>query len=376
MSIHILAMIAKKRVSMGKYKVAVYTICKNEEKQIERWMESVKEADLIMVADTGSTDKSVELLREKGATIHCIEVIPWRFDVARNKALSFLPEDIDICVSVDLDEIFDPGWREKLENVWTNTTTRARYSYTCLFYADGSRGPTFLFNKIHSRTGYRWIKPVHEELEFIGEGEEQIVIESTIQLNHYQDLAKSRFQYLPLLEMSVEESPNEDRNVHYLGREYMFHGQHEKGIQMLKRHLSLESAKWIEERAASMRFIARCYLSLNNLSEAKSWLYRAIAEAPNQREPYGEMARFAYQNKEYLLALCMIEEAFKIKVKPNYYLDEKFCWDETLYDIGGVAAFYVGLVERALELTKRAMELAPDDQRIRDNFILIQNKLQ
>ncbi len=360
---------------MGKFKVAVYTICKNEERQIERWIESVKEADLILVCDTGSTDKSIELLREKGAVVHSIEVVPWRFDVARNKALSFLPEDIDICVSVDLDEIFDPGWREKLENIWTKTSTRARYSYTCLFYADGSRGPTFLFNKIHNRLGYRWIKPVHEELEYIGVGEEQIVIDSTIQLNHYQDLTKSRFQYLPLLEMSVEESPNEDRNVHYLGREYMYHGQHEKAIQMLKQHLSLETAKWAEERAASMRFIARCYLALNNPTEANTWLYRAIGEASNQREPYGEMARVAYQNKEYLLALCMIEEALKIKVKPNYYLDEKFCWDETLYDIGGVSAFYVGLIEKALELTKRAMALAPDDQRIRDNYTLIQNKL-
>lgn len=360
---------------MGKFKVAVYTICKNEEKQIERFMEAVKEADLIMVCDTGSTDKSVELLREKGAIVNCIEVVPWRFDVARNKALSFLPEDVDICVSVDLDEIFDPGWRDKLENIWTETATRAKYSYTCLFYEDGSRGPTFLFNKIHNRFGYRWIKPVHEELEYIGEGEEQIVVDSTIQLNHYQDVTKSRFQYLPLLEMSVAESPNEDRNVHYLGREYMFHGQHEKAIQMLKRHLSLENASWAEERAASMRFIARCYLALNNLVEARRWIYRAIGEAPNQREPYGEMARVAYQNKEYLLAVCMVEEALNIKVKPNYYLDEKFCWDETLYDIGGVSAFYAGLVEKALELTKKATELAPDDTRIQNNYQLIQNNL-
>jgi glycosyltransferase involved in cell wall biosynthesis len=360
---------------MGKFKVAVYTICKNEENQIERWMGAVKEADLIMVCDTGSTDKSVELLREKGAIVNRIEVVPWRFDAARNKALSFLPEDVDICVSVDLDEVFDPGWREKLENIWTETTTRAKYSYTCLFYSDGSKGPTFLFNKIHNRFGYQWIKPVHEELEYIGEGEEQIVIDSTIQLNHYQDITKSRFQYLPLLELSVEESPNEDRNVHYLGREYMFHGQNEKAIQMLKRHLSLESARWEEERAASMRFIARCYLALNNEVEARQWLYRAIGEAPNQREPYGEMARFAYQNKEYLLAVCMVEEALNIKVKPGHYLDEKFCWDETLYDIGGVSAFYAGLMEKALELTKNAMELAPDDLRIQNNYRLIQNNL-
>ena len=45
---------------MNKYKICVYAICKNEEKFIERWVNSMKEADKIYVLDTGSTDKSVE----------------------------------------------------------------------------------------------------------------------------------------------------------------------------------------------------------------------------------------------------------------------------------------------------------------------------
>ena len=43
---------------MKKYKVCVYAICKNEEKFINRWVESMKEADEIYVLDTGSTDNS------------------------------------------------------------------------------------------------------------------------------------------------------------------------------------------------------------------------------------------------------------------------------------------------------------------------------
>ncbi len=41
-------------------------------------------------------------------------------------------------------------------------------------------------------------------------------------LEHHADRSKSRGQYLPLLELAVEEDPNNDRNVHYLGREYFF----------------------------------------------------------------------------------------------------------------------------------------------------------
>ena len=44
-----------------------------------------------------------------------------------------------------------------------------------------------------------------------------------IVLNHYPDSSKSRSSYLPLLELSVKEDSDNDRNMHYLGREYMYY---------------------------------------------------------------------------------------------------------------------------------------------------------
>lgn len=46
-----------------KRKVCVYAICKNEAKFVERWYNSMKEADLIIVGDTGSTDDTIEKLK-------------------------------------------------------------------------------------------------------------------------------------------------------------------------------------------------------------------------------------------------------------------------------------------------------------------------
>ena len=40
-------------------KICVYAICKNEEKNIENWYSHVKEADLIYILDTGSTDMTL-----------------------------------------------------------------------------------------------------------------------------------------------------------------------------------------------------------------------------------------------------------------------------------------------------------------------------
>lgn len=97
---------------MGKYKVCVYAISKDEEQFVERWMDAVSEADLVVVLDTGSTDETVGKLRKRGAIVYEDKIEPWRFDVARNKALDYVPIDVDICVSNDLDEVFEKGWRK------------------------------------------------------------------------------------------------------------------------------------------------------------------------------------------------------------------------------------------------------------------------
>ena len=99
-------------------KICVYAISKNEEKFVKRWTESMKEADEIYVLDTGSTDNTVKILKENNVHVKIREIIPWRFDVARNESLNLVPLDTDICVCTDLDEVFEKGWRKRLEEAW------------------------------------------------------------------------------------------------------------------------------------------------------------------------------------------------------------------------------------------------------------------
>lgn len=49
----------------GKFKVAVYSICKNEAQNIARYLDVTKEADGVFVLDTGSTDNSIALLKQE-----------------------------------------------------------------------------------------------------------------------------------------------------------------------------------------------------------------------------------------------------------------------------------------------------------------------
>lgn len=105
-------------------KVVVYAICKNEAQFVDRWMDSMGEADQVVVLDTGSEDDTVERLRARGALAEVEVISPWRFDVARNRSMELVPEDADICVCTDLDEVFHPGWRARLEEAWLQRRAR------------------------------------------------------------------------------------------------------------------------------------------------------------------------------------------------------------------------------------------------------------
>lgn len=360
---------------MSRYKVCVYAICKNEEAFVDRWMDSVSEADVVVVTDTGSTDGTVDRLKSRGAVVYAESIIPWRFDTARNVALDHVPEDVDICVSNDLDEIFEPGWRKKLEDVWQPSHTRARYLFTWTFNSDGTPKKQFPMEKAHRRTGYRWVHPVHEVLQYSGDGEEQTVWVNGMVLNHYPDTSKPRSQYLPLLELSAEENPQDDRTVFWLGREYMYYQKYEKCIETLKKHLQLPSAQWDEERCASMRFIAKSYAALNDRNSAKEWLYKAIAECPRVREPYYQMARIGYEEGNWPLVYLMTEKMLKITQKTGSYLIEPEAWDYAPYDLAAISCYRLGLYQKSYEYGKKACELAPDHERLKSNLELIEKKL-
>ena len=349
-------------------KIAIYTIAKNESQFVERWADTTKSADVRLILDTGSTDDTIDKARAAGITVEQAHIKPWRFDVARNRSLAMLPADVDWCMALDMDEVIvTPDWRKRLEWEIRREPAATRFSYPFWWNANAPTKPKVIFNsqKIHRREGYRWKHPVHEVLESIGP--EKLVVASTIHVDHHADNSKPRSDYLPLLKLSVEEDSHDDRNAHYYGRELFFYGRYDEAIAELKRHLALPRAKWDAERSASCRFIAKCYVEKREPWNAEPWFVQATQEYPGSRFPWFELAKFYSDEKIWVDCVKAFRSMFTINDRDLNYMATDEPWGVAPYDLGSVAAYYAGDIEQASAWLKKAVEMNPSDQRLKNN---------
>jgi tetratricopeptide (TPR) repeat protein len=346
-----------------KLKIAVYAISKNEELFVKRFCDSAKDADIILIADTGSTDRTVELAHECGAMVVSIYINPWRFDKARDASLFSVPADVDICVSLDLDEVLVPGWREEIERVWQDDTTKLSYK------SDWGGGLVFSNNRIHCREGYYWMCPIHEYVTSDNRIAEVWAYTDMILVTHHPDNNKSRGQYLPLLEMSVKEDPNSTRNMLYYGRELTYYNKWDEAIDTLKKCLVMTDALCLADCAYVMRLLGKSYSSLERSDESIYWYRRSIAEYPDTRESWIELAWECYNHSQWEECFAYAGRALSIKESVFMYSMDASAWGARPHDIYALAAHTLGLKDIAIKHGTIAIELSPDDERLKSNLV-------
>lgn len=347
-------------------KIAVYTIALNEEKHVRRWYDSCREADYLLIADTGSTDKTVGIAVGLGIKVVRISINPFRFDDARNASLALLPPDIDYCIALDMDEELAPGWRQALEKI-DPSIDRPSYRRIEAFNEDGSPNLEFNGFKIHRRNGIRWHYPIHEVPHWYDESREEVkgYVEG-FEIHHRQDKTKSRAQYLNMLELAVKENPD-SRNLYYLGREYFYYKRFEDSAKTLKQYL--EIAIFPEERSSACRTLASC-----EPKKAEKWLLQGIDEHYN-RESVLALANHYYQTKQWEECLLIATKALAITERPMGFLSENWAWGHMAHDLIAVSSWQLGDFPTALEHGLKALEISSDDERLKSNVKFYQGKI-
>lgn len=130
----------------------------------------------------------------------------------------------------------------------------------------------------------------------------------------------------------------------------------------------MPTAVWRDERAASMRYIAKSYWEKGDTTQARDWYLRAITEAPHLREPYMDLALMLYVQEEWEGVLYFTACALAITIRPRSYICEAAAWGSLPHDLRSIAFYHTGAYAEAVEEVKKALALEPDNQRLKDNL--------
>ena len=104
-----------------KPRLSVCMIVKNEERFLGQCLASVKDiADELIVIDTGSTDRTVEIAREHGAQVGHFE---WCNDFAAARNASIAPATGDWILFLDADEELSPAEKQTLPTLLASNNT-------------------------------------------------------------------------------------------------------------------------------------------------------------------------------------------------------------------------------------------------------------
>jgi glycosyltransferase involved in cell wall biosynthesis len=117
--------------------VSVFIITRNEEVRLGRTLDALQWADQIIVADSGSTDRTVEIAKAAGADVHHRE---WTGYGPQKVFAEGLCRH-DWVLNVDADEVVTPDLATEISNIAASDATPAGYRVRILNIYPGDEAP-------------------------------------------------------------------------------------------------------------------------------------------------------------------------------------------------------------------------------------------
>lgn len=252
--------------------LSVCFIVKDEEEVLERILEKVKcFADEIVVVDTGSTDRTVEIAKKYTDKIFFFE---WCDDFSKARNFSFSKATCEYLMWLDADDYIFPKDIEKIKKFMNEDEEFdvAYFKYVTNF--DKNFKPTFIFEReriVRREMNFKWFEPVHEVLVPFGK-----IVHKDIEIYHFKSGKEKTGRNLKIYENRIKMGEQlSARAEFYYARELYFNGFYEKAIATFQSFLRRGDA-WVENRIEACLNLANCYLAINLKDEALKTLFSSF----------------------------------------------------------------------------------------------------
>jgi glycosyltransferase involved in cell wall biosynthesis len=350
-------------------------IVKDEELVIERILAHAKTfCDELVVVDTGSTDKTVELAERLGAkVVH----FPWvnDFSAARNHA--FAQCSGDWIVWLDADDVIPESEQAKIRELKASVLTpdldAVICNYNIAFSQDGKCTMAVPRERFIRRDcGGHWEYPIHEAYIFQGyyQNRLDIAIEHRKPPAYYE---RCNDRNLNMLARLIEQGEQSPRIWYYYGKELHQHARPKEAREAFLRHIELNTDDNIT-RYQAMHDVMVCSMDLEEYDEALDWSAKAIRVDSSRAEAFAETGVIYYRRGEYAKAIPLLMAAtYCTRPSTGLILEENYSWRPYHY----LSLCYEGLgeCEKAIEMALKAFPLIPDKKVIRDNIACYAGKI-
>ncbi len=301
--------------------IALVMIVRNEETNLSACLESARDAvDEIVIVDTGSTDRTVEIARRyTGQVYH----YPWRgdFSAARNYALDRAKSRW--VLSLDADEELDTTGGD------LRTLVNAPGGREAFFLPLHSRGPEpggdfsrFLVLRLfRNKAEYRFQGRIHEQVTV--RRPEAVSIAGAPVIWHKPLSAKERNRKrgrnLALLRRALSADPANPFLQYYLGVEWLGLGKAARALPCFQEACARLTDGHILFRAPAVRFLAACLKALGRLDEAICLCLEESRRYPFYTDLFFDTGLLFETKGECAVALKWFQEALRLGPPPPLF---------------------------------------------------------
>jgi glycosyltransferase involved in cell wall biosynthesis len=294
--------------------ISLCMIVKNEEACLGRCLKSVCDhVDEIIIVDTGSTDRTVEIAKSYGARIYHH---PWENDFSKHRNQSISYATGDWIFILDADEELFPEDGSALRDVAGKG--KADY-YHCRFYdvnRDGSvRGVFYHIRLFRNGMGMGYEQKVHNQLRF--RGKEAF---SAIRIRHYgydltpEQMEAKHIRTTTLLKEMLVNDPEDVYCIFQLSSSYSMHREHDRAVEYGEMALEIMRRKKLRNPFFTNAFfiVAHGYHALGKLENAERVSLEALDYFPMHLDMCHILASVYFEKRDLQRCRCMYERCLRI----------------------------------------------------------------
>ncbi|WP_432401174.1 tetratricopeptide repeat-containing glycosyltransferase family 2 protein [Wukongibacter sp. M2B1] len=304
--------------------VSLCMIVKNEEKHLERCLNSVKGlVDEIIIVDTGSIDNTKKIAEKFGAIIKDYE---WdnNFSNARNYSLEFAK--MEWILLLDGDDEFNSEYKKQYIDLINNSAKDGHYFKTLSFTGDIINKDNVVSNLnlrlLKNNNKYKFVGAIHEQIRCLdGTMDYRNFASEDIEIFHYGYLTEvaiekeKRKRNIAIIEEELKRDPTNQFHIFNLANEYFALNDLNKTLELFdKVYKNLNPNTGYSSKLVIRRIM--CLDELNRYNDALNAIQEGLKMYPEFTDLEFIRGLIHLKGRRYTLAIKSFEKCVEMGMAP------------------------------------------------------------